>query len=157
MRPRHTLLLLALAAFPVLLALLLVGNGSLSVPSGAAPVLPAGGRLARVELQLLGSSERVSAEQCGAVRHYYAYPALGRVGYRGTIAPPGAWKLTVKLKACYGGSFQSAGDSVATVHAGGSFAGSFPAPVAGYYAARAEVSRNGLPVARSAKTFFEVR
>ncbi|HET9719823.1 MAG TPA: hypothetical protein VFP55_07085 [Solirubrobacteraceae bacterium] len=157
MRPRHTLLLLALAAFPVLLALLLVGNGSLSAPSGAAPVLPAGGRLARVKLQLLGSSGRVPANQCGAVRHYYAYPSQGHVSYRGTIVPPGEWKLTVKLKACYAGSFQSAGDSVATVHASGSFTGSFPVPIAGYYDARAELSRGGQPVSRSAKVFFEVR
>ena len=37
MRPRHMLLLTVLAAFPVLLALLLVGSGGLSAPSPGPP------------------------------------------------------------------------------------------------------------------------
>lgn len=156
-RPRHTILLLALAALPVALGLLLVGNGSLALPGNTTPVLPAAGRLARVSLQLLGGSPRISAAECGAVRHYATFPSRGSIGFRGTIAPPGRWQLTVKLKACYGGGFQSAGDVQASVAGNGSYRGAFPIPIAGYYYARAELKRSGQQIARSPKVFFAIR
>jgi hypothetical protein len=156
MRPRHSVQLLALAALPVLLALILVGNGSLSAPSNAAPVLPADGRLARVSLQLLGGSTRIAANQCGAVRHYTAFPSRGTIRFSGTIAPRGPWALTLKLKACYAGAFESAGDVQAKVSPNGTYSGSFPIPIAGYYFARAELRRYGQQIARSTKVLFEI-
>lgn len=157
MRPRHALLLLALSALPIVLALILVGNGSLSAPSGAAPILPNGGRSAIVTLKLLDTSGRVSANQCGAVRHYYPFPGQGTIHFSGTVSPAGAWAVTVKLKACYGGAFQSASDAQAHVLANGTFTGSFPIPIQGYYYARAELKRSGIQVSRSSKVYFEIK
>lgn len=157
MRPRHSFLLLSLAALPVVLAILLVGNGGLTAPSGAAPVLPAGGRLAQVALELLGGTTRVPANQCGRLRHYAVYPAQGTIRFIGAITPPGHSSLILKLKACYGGQFQSAGAVHATVSPDGIYNGSFTIPVAGYYYARGEVSRGGHQISRSPKVYFEVR
>lgn len=157
MRPRHALLLIALTALPIALAVIFVGNGSLSAPSGAAPILPNGGRSATVTLKLSDASGRVPANQCGAVRHYYTYPAQGTIRFSGTVSPAGGWTVTVKLKACYAGTFESASDSQARVLPDGRFTGGFPIPIQGYYYARAEVKRAGVQVARSQKVFFKIR
>lgn len=158
MRPRHSLLLLSLAALPVVLAVLLVGNGSLNAPSGAAPNLPTNGRLAQVALELLGGgSARVPVNQCGKSRRYMVYPAQGSIRFIGVINPARHWKLTLKLKACYGGQFQSAGSVQAVVGPNGIYNGSFSTPIAGYYYARVEASRADRQVARSPKVYFEVR
>jgi hypothetical protein len=150
------LLLTVLAAFPVLLALLLVGSGGLSAPSPgppSLPVIPPG----RVTLDLAGASARLTTTECGHTHHYSVYPSQGTIRFGGAIAPPGRWSVTVKLKACYGGAFQSAGDAQARVAADGSYSGSFPIPIGGYYYARAELKRSGQQLGRSKKVYFAVR
>jgi hypothetical protein len=75
------------------------------------------------------------------------------------VAPTGIGdvKVKVKLKACTAGIFEPSGDA-ATIHTStGSYKGSFPAPIGGYYFARAEVDRSGVRVARTEKIYFEVR
>jgi hypothetical protein len=157
MRPRHMVLLTLLAALPVVLALLLLGSGGLSAPAPGAPSVPAGSPLGRVTLRLDGASGGLAATQCGITHHYRVYPSQGTIQFGGTIAPPGRWSVTVKLKACYGGAFQSAGDARARVANDGSYNGSFPIPIGGYYYARAELKRRGQQVGRSTKVYFAVR
>jgi hypothetical protein len=157
MRPRHMLLLTVLAALPVALALLLLGGGDLSAPAPGAPSVPAGAPLARVTLELVDPSGSLTATQCGITHHYRVYPSQGTIHFGGTIAPPGRWSVTVKLKACYGGTFQSAGGAPARATGNGSYSGSFPAPIGGYYYARAELKRNGQFVGRSTKVYFALR
>lgn len=157
MRPRHSILLLSLAALPVMLAVILVGNGNLRAPNGRAPA-PAAGRTAQVALQFLGGSHRAGANQCGRRRHYAVYPGQGSIRFLGAVSPaPRRWQLTVKLKACYAGQFQSAGSVHAVALPDGVFSGTFPIPIAGYYDARAELREGGRQVARSPKVYFEVR
>lgn len=149
MRPRHLLILTLLAAIPVALALVLTGGGSATIPGGA--------RLAQISLQLVGASNGGAVSACGNTHHYPAYPAQGTIDFRGVISPRGSWAVAVKLKACYGGAFRSAGDIQATVSSNGGYRGSFPAPIGGYYFARAELKERGALVTRSAKRYFEVR
>jgi hypothetical protein len=157
MRPRHVLLLTALAALPVVLAVLLLGRGGLSPPAAGAPSVPRGVPLGRVTLELVGGSVGPTAMECGITHHYRIYPSQGTIQFGGTIAPAGRWRVTVKLKACYGGTFQSAGDAQARVAPDGSYSGSFPIPIGGYYYARSELKRSGKHVGRSAKVYFAVR
>jgi hypothetical protein len=151
------LLLTLLAALPVVLAVLLLGSGGLSAPTPGAPSVPTAGPLGRVTLKLAGAAAGLTATQCGITHHYRVYPGQGTIRFGGTIAPPGRWSVTVKLKACYGGAFQSAGDARGRVSADGSYGGSFPVPIGGYYYARAELKRSGQQVGRSAKVYFAVR
>jgi hypothetical protein len=143
MRPRHMLLLTVLAALPVALALLLLGSGGLSAPAPGPPSLPSGSAFGRITLGLVGAPASETATQCGITHHYRVYPSQGSIRFGGTVAPPGRWSVTVKLKACYGGAFQSAGDAQARVATDGAYNGSFPVPIGGYYYARAELKRNG--------------
>jgi hypothetical protein len=159
MRPRHMLLLTGLAALPVLLALLLLGSGGLSAPAPGAASVPIGAPLGHVTLELVGGSKGLAATQCGTTHHYRVYPSQGAIQFGGAIVPPGRWSVTVKLKACYGGAFQSAGDAQARVATDGSYKGSFPIPIGGYYYARAELKlkRSGQQIGRSTKVYFAVR
>lgn len=149
MRPRHVLILATLAAVPIALAIVLTGGGGSSVPGGAG--------LGRISLQLAGGGDAGRVTACGNSHHYRAYGGTSTIDFAGTIAPPGDWSVAVKLKACYGGAFQSAGDIPASVDGNGTFRGHFPAPIGGYYFARAELLRSGALVTRSSKRYFEVR
>jgi hypothetical protein len=153
------LLLTGLAALPVLLALLLLGSGGLSAPAPGAPPVLIGAPLGHVTLELAGGSKGLVATQCSTTHHYRVYPGQGTIQFGGAIAPPGRWTVTVKLKACYGGAFQSAGDARAQVATDGRYTGSFPIPIGGYYYARAELKlkRTGQQVGRSTKVYFAVR
>ena len=149
MRPRHVLILALLAAVPLGLAIALTGGGRGRVRGGAA--------LAQVTLKLLGGGDAGVITACGKTHQYGAYGSQSTIRFRGTISPPGSWSVAVKLKACYGGGFQSAGEIHGAVGSAGRFSGSFPAPIGGYYYARAEVLQNGALVTRSQKRYFEVR
>jgi hypothetical protein len=150
MRPRQLLVLLGVAAVPVALAVALsTGGGS-----------PAAGNTGiQASLHLVGGTSVGGVRACGIVHHYRAYSSGSRISFRGVVVPAdsGALKVKVKLKVCTAGTFEPAGDA-ATVHEKtGSFRGSFPAPIAGYYFARAEVERAGGRVARTDKYYFAVR
>jgi len=149
MRPRHVVILALLAAVPLGLAIALTGGGSTPVPGGAL--------LARVSLKLLGGSDAGVLTACRKTHSYEAYSSQATVRFRGTISPPGPWSISIKLKACYGGAFQSAGDIPAAVTAHGTYSGSFPAPIGGYYNARADVREAGALVTHSLKRYFAIR
>jgi hypothetical protein len=107
----------------------------------------------------VGGSSVNDVRACGIVHHYKAYPSGSTISLRGTVSPAGigALKVKVKLKVCSAKVFQPSGDA-ATIHeTTGFYKGRFPAPIAGYYVARAEVERAGVQVARSEKYYFEVR
>lgn len=157
MRPRHVLILAALAALPLALAVVLAGGGGSGTGGsggGAAPGVPTVGR---ISLALVGAGRRVSVNACGSPRHYLEYPGGGTIAFRGTVLPAGGWSVKLKLKACFGGAFRSAGDVAARVAGGGRYTGTFPAPIAGSYFARAELKRAGAQVSRSGKVYFVVR
>jgi len=155
MRPRHVLILAVLAALPLGLAVILAGGGGGGGGGGgAAAGVPT---LGRISLEVVSAGQRVSVSACGSTRHYLAYPAVGTIAFRGTVLPAGSWSVKLKLKACFGGAFQSAGGVAAKVAGGGSYAGTFPAPIAGTYFARAELKHAGAQVSRSSKVYFEVR
>lgn len=151
MRPRHVLILLALAAIPVGLAVALTSTGHSS--SRRSSVATA----TQVSLDLLGGRSVSAVSACGIVHHYTAYGTAGAIKFRGLISPAGTAKVKIKLKVCTAGAFQNSGQATATDHASGVYKGSFPAPIAGYYFARAEVKRGGVLVTRSEKRYFEVR
>ena len=157
MRPRHVLILAVLAAIPLGLAVILAGGGG-GIGGGGGGAGTAAGvpTLGRISLELVGAGPRVSLSDCGSTRHYLAYPAGGTIAFRGTVVPAGRWSVKLKLKACSGGTFQSAGDVGARVAATGSYTGTFPTPIAGTYFARAELKHAGTPVSRSPKVYFEV-
>ncbi|MDE3134843.1 MAG: hypothetical protein KGL15_12340 [Acidobacteriota bacterium] len=156
MRPRHTLLLLALASLPVLLALALVGSGSLDTP-GRASSASTGVGTTKVALALLGGPARVAAMRCGKLRSYVVFPSRGSIRFVAAITPSRHSTFELKLKACYGGQFQSAGSVHPALGAGGISEGTFPTPIAGYYYARGEARRAGREIGRSLKVYFEVR
>ena len=148
MRPRHVLILLLLTAIPIGLAIVLASGGGTRTVSGAPS--------ANVTLALLGGAKGAVAQACGATRNYTAYPAGSTIRFGGAISAAGPWQVKVKLKACQAGSFQSAGDVSGTLRSNTSYAGSFPAPIAGYYFARTELKEAGALVARSRKAYFAV-
>lgn len=148
MRPRHVLILLALAAIPVALAVALTGGGS-SPATGGTAIL--------VSLELKDGSNGGAVSACGVTHHYATFPAGSTIKFRGAISTRGSWSVKVKLKACSGGAFRPSGGASAKVHAGTTYKGSFPAPIGGYYFARAELDRGGSHVARSDKRYFRVQ
>ena len=148
MRPRHVVILVVLAAVPVALALVLTGGGG-SSPTG----LPA----VQVSLDLSGGGSSGPVAACGVIHHYTIYKAGSTITFRGAVSSNGHWKVKLKLKACSAGAFENAGQATAKLHAGKKYKGSFPAPIGGYYFARAEVTQGGATVGRSDKSYFEVR
>jgi hypothetical protein len=150
MRPRHVLILVALAAIPVGLAIALTAGHSNG--KGAA-----GAVATQVSLSMIGGTSVSGVSACGIVHHYRAYGNTGTIRFRGLISPAGTAKVKLKLKVCTAGAFRDSGEATATVHSNGSYKGSLPAPINGYYFARAEVKRGGALVARSEKRYFEVR
>ena len=150
MRPRHLLILLLLGAVPVALALLLAGGGGTKRARGV-PV-------AQLSLQLIDGSSAVALAACGVTHHYTAYRAGATVRFRGRITQPGNWSVTLKLKACTSGAFRPSGGATGKVLPDrSSYEGSFPAPIGGYYFARAELKQGNALVARSDKRYFHVR
>jgi len=143
------LILALLAAVPVGLAVALTGRGGGRVPGG--------GQLAGITLQLADGADGGTVTACGNTHHYRSYPADATIHFLGLISPPGHWSVSLKLKSCYGGTFQSAGTASAEVSRDGSYHGSFPAPIGGHYYARAEILRAGALVTRSSKRYFEIR
>jgi hypothetical protein len=107
-------------------------------------------------LTLRGGSN-ASLTACGVVHHYRAYAAGTTVSYSGTVTPvpSGHWKVKLKIKVCSGGAFVDLIKVEATrdKHTG-AFAGSFPAPAAGDYEARAELYVADVRTARSDKVHF---
>jgi hypothetical protein len=151
MRPRHLLALLAVAAIPVGLAVALSAGDSGSSASSSTGV--------QVSLHLEAGASVGGVRACGIVHHYKAYGSGSTITFRGGVSPAATAgvKVKVKLKVCTAGIFQPSGDVIARVHGSGAYKGSFPAPTAGDYFARAEVTRAGVRLARSEKRYFEVR
>ena len=149
MRPRQALILTLLAAIPVALAVALTGGGRGRIAGG--------NRLGTISLKLLDGSDAGTVTACAKTHHYESYSSRGTIRFRGAISPPGHWTVALKLKACYSGAFQSAGDIPARVRPDGRYRGSFPAPIAGDYYARSELLRGGELVTQSEKRYFEVR
>ena len=150
MRPRHLLILLALAAIPVALAVALAGGGSRGRAQGVPGV--------QVSLKLVGGSSAGAVAACGVTHHYRVYPTGSTaIRFRGAISAHGNWKVKLKLKACTAGAFRPSGEAGTTVHVGDIYKGNLVAPIAGFYFARAEVLRSGTLVARSTKRYFEIR
>jgi len=143
------MILLLMAAIPVGLAIVLAGGGGTHTVSR----IPS----ANVSLALIGSDNGGEAPACGATRHYAIYPASSTIHFEGTISKAAAWHVKVKLKACRAGSFQPAGEASATLPSETSYTGDFPAPIAGYYFARADLEQGGARVGRSDKAYFQVR
>jgi hypothetical protein len=144
------LILLALAAIPVGLAIALTAGGGTSPASGNTGI--------QATLYLVGGASSSGASACGIVHYYKAYGSGSTISFRGLVSPAGigTLKVKVKLKACTAGIFEPSGDA-ATIHEStGSYMGSFPAPTAGYYFARADIEQAGVRVARTAKYYFEV-
>lgn len=152
MRARQTALILVLVALPVAVALL-IGRSQSRAPAapGATPTL--------VGLNLKGGQGQLQASSCGVPHHYTAYRASTTIRFGGNVtAPPsGSWKVKVKLKSCLGSRFEDAGQVGIHVRRDDTFKGSFRAPVAGDYFARASVNVRGRRIARSSKQFFRVR
>jgi hypothetical protein len=151
MRPRHVLMLLAVAAVPIGLAV------ALTAGSGGSPASGNTGVRASLHLDAGGSASGV--RECGIVHHYRVYGSSSTIKFRGLVSPAGTAnvKVKVKLKMCTAGAFQPSGEATTIRHANNIFKGSFPAPTRGYYYARAEVERSGVRLAKSDKRYFEVR
>lgn len=147
MRPRHLLILVALAAVPIALALALSGGGAPSRPPGSPT---------QVSLELTGESAKAAQVACGATHHYEVYRPGAEIAFRGQATASGPWAVHLKLKACVAGIFEPAGSIEAKHRAGAEYHGSFAAPIAGFYSARAELTQNSVRVTRSRKRFFHV-
>ena len=149
------ILLIAMAALPVAVALLLGREGRSRVSPGPGP----GPTPTQVSLELKRPTGDTRMVGCGITHHYAVYPAGTTIAFRGVVADPprDRWHVRVKLKACVAGAFRPAGDSPVSQRSDGRFRGSFPAPVPGLYFVRASVNSAAIPVTRSYKRFFVVR
>jgi hypothetical protein len=141
------MILLLLAAIPVGLAILLTAGGGAPRRALAGPP---------VSFELLGGSSG-SAGACGGAHHYAVYQAGSAIRFQGNVGGSGSSAVKVRLKACVAGAFRPSGDAAGHVGAGGGYVGSFSAPIAGYYFARAEVRQSDGTVGRSGKRYFQVR
>jgi hypothetical protein len=151
MRPRYVALIVVLIAVPVGIALL-VGRAHEGVDTTVVSAT-------QVSLELKGGSGDAALAGCGTTHHYTEYRGRGTIRFAGAVVNPprGGWKVKVKLKACIGGRFESAGDLKVHRRHGGRYRGSVPTPVSGLYFARAQVSAGHARLARSDKQFFRVR
>lgn len=147
MRPRHMAVVLALGALPAGLAVAVTGDPNTSFDTTSTVV----------SIDLVAGGSAGSVRACGIVHHYKVYSSSSTISFRGLVSPAGQAKIKVKLKACSAGIFEPSGEAAAAEQPHGLYRGSFPAPIAGYYYARAEVKQSGATVARSAKSYFEVR
>jgi hypothetical protein len=155
MQPRHLALVLGLAGVLVATAVLLARDGK---PAGHSATVAA--PAAQVAINLKGGSGNAVAAACGSTHHYTAYPAGATVRFDGhVVAGRGSQgsRVSVKLKACVGGTFRPSGDAKAKLRRDGTFKGSFPAPVPGRYFARASLKTGNRLAGRSDKQFFEIR
>lgn len=133
------------------------GAGGVPGSSGGGGAQPTGS--ASISLRLHGGgSATISA--CGVTHHYRTYAVGATVSFSGKVSPrpSGTWKVKVKIKVCTGGAFQDFTkiDAQRDKHHG-TFSGTFPAPAAGLYAARAELYVNDSVVADSDKRHFASR
>jgi hypothetical protein len=113
---------------------------------------------ASLTLTLRGGSN-ASLTACGRLHHYRVYEAGTTIRYSGTVTPvpSGHWKVKLKIKVCTGGVFVDMVkvQAIRDKHTG-AFAGSFPAPAAGDYEARAELYVADVRAARSRKSHFSI-
>ena len=109
---------------------------------------------------LLHDGSNVSIAACGAEHHYRAYAVGATVKYSGAVSPipSGRWKVKLKIKVCTGGRFTDVGkiEALRNKHTG-AYSGSFQAPAAGIYEARATLYLNGAESAKSRKRHFVTR
>jgi hypothetical protein len=93
------------------------------------------------------------------LHHYRVYAAGATISYSGAVRPVPSehWKIKLKLKVCSGGVFVDLVkvQAIRDKHTG-AFHGSFPAPAAGDYEARAELYVTDRRVARSDKRHFAI-
>lgn len=111
-----------------------------------------------VTLDLLGRSGDTTSSVCAAPRHYRTYRAGQVIGISGHVSPiPSAiWKVKVKIKVCSGAAFTDYVKIDATLDKHhGTFSGSFPAPAAGFYQARAELYVNDSITTESTDVHFK--
>lgn len=116
-------------------------------------------RSTTVTLVLHGGSNATSSA-CGAQHHYRVYAAGTTIAFSGSVTPipTGHWKVKLKLKVCRGAAFVELTklDSTRNRHTG-AFTGSFPAPPAGSYEARAELYVDSVQETKGDKRHFAIR
>jgi hypothetical protein len=113
-----------------------------------------------ITFDLLGRSGDATSSVCGAPRHYHTYQPGETLGISGRVRPiPSArWKVKVKVEVCSGATFTDLVKIEATINKHtGTFTGSFPAPAAGFYRARAELYINDVRTVDSTDEHFETR
>jgi len=128
-------------------------------PSSAATPAQTASTSTTVTLRLHGGSS-LSMTACGAEHHYWAYAVGAIVRYTGVVSPipSGRWKVKLKIKVCTGATFREVGkiEALRDKHTG-AYMGSFQAPAAGVYEARATLYLNGSENAKSRKRHFVTR
>lgn len=142
------------------LTLAACGNSTPNLAAGSQgqPVTAATSDPPSLTLTLRGGSN-ASLTACGRLHHYRVYDAGTTISYSGRVTPvpSGHWKVKLKIKVCSGGGFVDMVKVQATrdKHTG-AFAGSFPAPAAGDYEARAELYVADARMARSRNRHFRI-
>ena len=97
---------------------------------------------------------------CGATRHYRTYRPGETIGFSGHVSPvPSAiWKVKVKIEVCSGATFTDFVKIEPPLNKHrGTFSGSFPAPRAGFYRAKAELYVNDSITTVNTDEHFKVR
>jgi hypothetical protein len=111
-----------------------------------------------ISFDLLGRSGDTTSRVCGAPRHYHTYSTGETLGISGRVSPiPSAiWKVKVKIETCSGAAFTDFVKIEPTLNKHrGTFSGSFPAPAAGFYRARAELYVNDVRTVDSTDEHFK--
>lgn len=126
-----------------------------STPAATPSQTPAAGP---ISVDLHGGGD-VTVTACGETHHYRTYAARSRIAYTGTVSPipHRAWKVKLKIKICRGGSFVDYEklDATRNKHTG-AFSGTFKAPRAGLYYARADLYLNGSESSESDHVHFKI-
>jgi len=109
---------------------------------------------------VLHGGGNAAIQACGSEHHYRTYAVGTTVAFSGTVSPipSGRWKVKLKVKVCSGGSYSPFAklDALRDKHTG-TFSGSFQAPAAGVYDARAVLYLAGSEAAKSNKRHFATR
>jgi len=111
-----------------------------------------------ITFDLLGRSGDATSSVCGAPRHYHTYRTGETLGITGRVKPipSSIWKVKVKIEVCSGALFTEFVKLEPAVDKHrGTFTGSFPAPAAGFYRARAELYVNDVRTVDSTDDHFK--
>lgn len=100
-----------------------------------------------------------TATACGLQHHQRIYSSGSTIHFSGSVKPvPNAqWKLKIKIKVCQNGTYVDLSKFQVPVdkHTG-TFAGSFPAPPAGFYEVTARLYITDVEVAKSVERHFQI-